>query len=375
MAAKKTTTRKPPASKSQSKIASKAQTKAERLLITGATGFLGRHLTEQLVAGQLAAAAGRAVGERVRVLDVVSPPRWLADLGVEVITGSVLDRELVERAMQGVRGVYHLAGRVSRNPDDARSMYELHVDGTRVVCEAARRQGVERIVLASSSGTVAVTESGQSLPDESWPIPMEIISRWPYYRSKVYQERTAATACGEGGPELVTINPSLLLGPGDDRLSSTRDVLKFLARDVPAIPTGGINFVDVRDAAGAFIAAMARGRPGERYLLGGPNWTFDEFFGRLSRVSKVDGPRLKAPKMLALLGARLIDGIYRQLDQLPPVELSSVEMATYYWYLDDAKARRELGFDSRDPLETLNDTVTYLKRRFVGKDALARPPV
>ena len=91
---------------------------------------------------------------------------------------------------------------------------------------------------------------------------------------------------------------------------------------------------------------MERGRPGERYLLGGPNWTFVEFFGRLERLSKVSGPRVRAPQQVTLFGARIVDAIYRHLDRVPPVEYASVEMATHYWYLDDRKARRELDFPS-----------------------------
>jgi len=295
-------------------------------------------------------------------------PPWLEALGVEVLVGSVLDAAAVEQALAGVKQVYHLAGRVSRDPDDARSLYAVHVEGTRLLCGAARAAGVERIVLASSSGTIAVSAAADPVPDETGPPPLPIIARWPYYASKLYQERAALELCA-GGPELVILNPSLLLGPGDDRLSSTADVLKFLRGDVPAIPPGGLSFVDARDAAAALIAAMQRGRDGERYLVGGPNWTFAEFFGRLERVSKVAAPRLRMPRRLGLLGAKIVDAAYRHFDKLPPVEYASYEMATYFWYLDDAKARHELGHLPRDPQETLQDTVAYLRAHRLDRDA------
>ena len=142
-------------------------------LETGGTGFLGSHLVRQLV----------EAGERkVRVLATTSP-MWLGELGVETATGSVLSREDVRRALDGVGSVYHLAGRVSRDRDDAHGMYELHVEGTRVLCEAARAAGMKSIVLASSSGTIAVTDDATALPNETWPPPLDIISRWPYYAS------------------------------------------------------------------------------------------------------------------------------------------------------------------------------------------------
>ena len=332
-----------------------------KVLLTGATGFLGRHLTEQLVARG---------NSSLRVLNFGAPPDWLVTLDLEIVDGSITDANTVRDLVQGADAIYHLAGQVSRDPDDARQMHVVHVEGTRVLCEAARDAGVRRIVMASSSGTVAVSKSKSDCPDESWPTPMAIISRWPYYVSKAYQEQVARRICGDD-VELVIVNPSLLLGPGDDRLSSTQDVLRFLQRDIPAVPSGGVNFVDARDAAAAFIAAMERGRPGERYLLGGPNWTCREFFGRLERVSKVSAPKLQLPDKLALFGARVVDSVYRHAGRLPPLEFTSVEMGTYFWYLDDSKARRELGFSSRDPLETLYDTVTYLRDHFLGSDAFS----
>jgi dihydroflavonol-4-reductase len=332
------------------------------VLITGASGFLGRHLVQRLVE------QGEA---RPRVLSLELPPFWLDELGVEVVLGSLLEPGIADEAVAGVDGIYHLAGRGSRNPDDAREMYAIHVDGTRLLCDAARAAGVRRIVMASTSGTIAVSREADARPNERAPTPMSIIARWPYYASKYCQEQTAQKICDDGGPELVLLNPSLLLGPGDEALSSTQDVLRFLQRDIPTVPSGGLNFVDARDVAAAFVAAMERGRPGERYLLGGPNWTFAEFFGRLARMTKIAGPRLRAPRRLTLLGARAMDTLYRHFDRVPPVEYASVEMATYYWYLDDRKARRELGFVSRDPQETLHDTVTYLRENYLGSDAFA----
>jgi dihydroflavonol-4-reductase len=329
-------------------------------LVTGGTGFLGSHLVRQLV----------EAGERnVRVL-ATTTPAWLAELGVETAKGSVTNGEDVRRALDGVASVYHLAGRVSRDRDDAHQMYELHVEGTRVLCERATKAGVKTIVLASSSGTIAVTDDATALPNESWPPPLDIISRWPYYASKYYQERAALEHFGgDGGRRLVIVNPSLLLGPGDERLSSTKVVLDFLARKIMAVPGGGLSFVDVRDAAEAMRAALVRGRHGERYLLGAANWTFDKFFGRLERLTKVSAPRLSLPSKFAVSGAQVIHSLYRQWKLAPPVEPGEIEMAEYFWYFDTTKAARELGFAPRDAAETLQDTVNYVRENFLGKGA------
>jgi len=344
--------------KARSRAVGKATT-----LVTGATGFLGAHLLRQL--------AERGEAASVRALVQSAPPPWLQALGVEIASGSVTDADAVERALDGVQRVYHLAGLVSHKPADAHRMHEVHVQGTRIVCDAAARAGVARVVMASTSGTVAVSRRPDEMPDESSPTPMDILARWPYYASKVYQEEAARRACGDR-VELVTLNPSLLLGPGDDRLSSTRPILSFLARDIQMVPAGGLSFVDVRDVAALFPVAMERGTPGQRYLVGGHNWTFAELFGRLERLTKVPGPILKSRGKLPLLATRVQAALYRQWGRTPPVEPVSVEIADYFWYCDTRKASRELGFIPREATDTLFDTVAYIRAHFLGNGALSR---
>jgi len=363
---KKTTAKRAPkkaAPKAEADAAPKTTALAKRTkpvtLVTGGTGFLGSHLVRLLAE------------EGVRPLRVLSTsaPVWLEELGVETVVGSITSPEDARRAVEGAGEVYHLAGRVSREPEDAHVMYKLHVEGTRVLCEAAAAAGVKSMVMASTSGTIAVTEAGDVAPDEEWPTPLDIVSRWPYYASKLYQERVALENFTGGGRRLVIMNPSLLLGPGDERLSSTKVVLDFLSRKIPTVPKGGLSFVDARDAARAFRAAMERGREGERYLLGAANWTFDKFFGRLERITKVPAPFISLPSKLSLAGARGLSALYKHWKLAPPVEPTEIEMADYFWYLDASKARAELGFDPRDPQETLLDTVSYVRDNFLGHAA------
>ena len=347
--------------KSASKAVMKKSTAIARrprpfTLITGGTGFLGAHLVRQLV----------EAGEKNLRVMTTSSPAWLAELGVETVTGSITDTKDVARAVEGVAEIYHLAGRVSRDDEDAREMYSIHVEGTRLLCEAATVAGVKAIVMASTSGTIAVREKNEGIPDEKSAQPVDIISRWPYYASKLYQERVALHSVNGADHRLVILNPSLLLGPGDERLSSTKIVLDFLARKINAIPTGGLSFVDVRDAATAFRAAMKNGRSGEHYLLGSANWTFDKFFSRLERLTQVRAPRFSFPSRLAVAGSQLIHAFYTQWEKAPPVEPAAVEMAEYFWYLDSSKAERELNFSPRDPGETLLDTVKYLRENFLA---------
>jgi dihydroflavonol-4-reductase len=301
-----------------------------------------------------------------------SIPDWLVGLGVETFEGSITNPTDCKRAVEGIKEIYHLAGKVSRERDDAREMYKVHVEGTRLLCDAAKAADVKTIVLASTSGTIAVTNDGDVVPDESYPPPLDIITRWPYYASKVYQEMAALERFNGKGLRLVIMNPSLLLGPGDDRLSSTKVILDFMARKISAVPTGGLSFVDARDAARAFQVAMKKGRHGERYLLGAVNWTFSKFFGRLERLAKVAAPRIALPARFAVAGSRLVDSLFKQWNFASPVEPGAIEMAQYYWYLNSGKAARELAFRPRDPGETLHETVVYVRENFLGSDVFGK---
>jgi hypothetical protein len=222
--------------------------------------------------------------------------------------------------------------RSARDPSDAQRMMRLHVDGTRRVLERMAAAGVRRMVLASTSGTIGVSRD-EAILDESAPYAEDIVAGWPYYASKIFQERLAFEHGKRLGIEVVAVNPSLLLGPGDRRLSSTGDVRKFLRREIPTIPDGGISFVDARDAAAATASALDRGRTGERYLLGGPNWTTKEFFARLGRIADVAPPRLKLPASWARWGAGVMEELYRWRGKQPPVDRISVEMAEHYYQL------------------------------------------
>ena len=328
-----------------------------KIFITGGTGFLGTHLIETLL--------GR---DDQRAEDLILLSRRgdaaMEAMGCTVVRGDVTDTAAVGAAMEGCQYVFHAAGLVDRSPDALSKLMTVHVEGTRAVLNAAAKVGVERVVYASTSGTIGVSKDAGHVATEDDPYPLEIVCKWPYYLSKVYAEQTALELADTHDLALVIVNPTLLLGPGDERLSSTTDVLKFLRHQIPSIPSGGLSFVDARDAALAMVAALERGVPGRRYLLTSANWTVDRFLRTLESVSGVRAPALKIPDAPARFVARLMQLGYDAVGRDAPLDRISVEMSQHFWYVDASLAEEELGFAPRDPQVTLQDTVDDLRTRY-----------
>lgn len=325
-----------------------------RYLVTGATGFLGAHLVRLL----------EAQGHEV--------VRFSRSAG-----GDVLDGDRVRAAATGCVGAFHCAGRVSQRPEDAEEMYRVHVEGTKITLDACAAAGVRRVVVASTSGTVAASEDPKHVANEQDAPPMGIIGRFPYYRAKLFAER-AALERNRDRFEVVCVNPCLLLGPGDVNGSSTDDVRLLLEGAVPAVPAGGLSFVDTRDAANAMRLAMDCGRAGARYLVGACNLSVRDFVARLARISGVAMPWLPMPRSPALagLGATWLRKAASRVGLRVGLDPMRVEMAQYFWYVDASKAEGELGWKARDPSETLRDTVEDLRCRGVvwPRDEGARAP-
>jgi dihydroflavonol-4-reductase len=324
-----------------------------QILVTGATGFLGRHVIHTLLG------TGAPLACPIRILSRSGNP-WPNDPRVEHVGGDITDATAVRKAVAGAGVVLHLAGLVKRDPGSADAMRRTHVEGTRNVCEAALGAPATRIVVASSSGTVAVSRD-PVVHTESAPYATGVVDHWPYYLSKIEQEKLALAYHEEGKLDVVVLNPSILLGPGDIHRSSTDDVRAFLDRRIPNVPSGGLNFVDARDTARAFVSAIDRGRGGQRYLIGGHNMTIRAFFGFLERISGVRAPRLVLPERIARGGAAFLRRAYAIAGGRFPLDDASIEMAYRYWYCDSALAQKELGFEARPGDETLRDTVGFIR--------------
>jgi dihydroflavonol-4-reductase len=332
------------------------------VLVTGATGFVGTHLVSQLLP--------EAQGEHIQLrLLCRKNPVWAGTPGVDVRLGDIRDARAVDRAVAGADEIYHLAGVVDHHPEAAGEAFDVHVGGLRHVCDSALVHGKPRILLVSSSGTVAVSAEPRLHLDDD-PYPLEILKQWPYYLSKVYAEKLAYRYVEDHHLPLLMVNPSLLLGPGDLRLSSSRVVRWFLDGQIKTLSAGGLNFVDARDTAALLVKAMRQGEVGRRYLLGGYNMTFGQFFSLLGRVARRSPPRLRVSESLAHGFAAVGRLAYPLVGRSFDVDATSIAMSYKYWLidLDRVHANTELGFTPRAAEETVGDTVEFLRTNRASGD-------
>jgi dihydroflavonol-4-reductase len=336
------------------------KTRQAPVLVTGATGFLGRHLLEALgkTRPQTRALALVKTESDWARQDWTSPLRH-----AETIEGRVTgpDAWLKDARLEGLSGIYHLAAVVKHSRRDTAEVYETNIEGTlRMVRLAAEKRC--RMVFVSTSGTVGCFKTARESADEDAPYAESTVGQWPYYDSKIKAERAARALASELGVELVIVRPPVLLGPGDHRFRSTGNVVRFLRKRLPFLIQGGINFTDIRDAAPAIIAAMAHPVARPVYHLEGTSCSIDAFFRMCEEVSGVAAPTRKLPHAMAWALASASERAAHTLKTHPPLpDPVVVEMASRWWGLSSRFSAGELGYSARAPRQTLADTVHWLR--------------
>jgi dihydroflavonol-4-reductase len=325
-----------------------------KVLITGATGFVGSWIARELV----------AAGHDVRVLvRKTSKLDGLAGLKYEKFEGDILDKASVVRALDGVQAVIHTAASVSQRKRDYDLLFKVNVEGTRNVMEAALKHGGLRVIHTSSIAAVGATKE---------PIPMDETSPWTvgylnygYVSSKRVAEDVVLEHVARG-LDAVIVNPGYVLGPGDVYLGSTRIVLEYLKGIMRWAPEGGISFCDVRDVAKAHVAALTKGKKGERYILGGINATFMETLETQSKITGLPRPR-RAPRSIAKLAGALSEvvSLFHE-HKYEDVNRTVIAYAHLYNFCDTKKAERELGYEKRSLESALRDTIKdFLDRKII----------
>ena len=302
--------------------------------VTGATGFLGSHVARVLC----------EQGAKLRLLvRATSNLKNLQGLPAETVTGDLRDPGSLGKAMAGCDTVFHVAADYRLWVRDPQEMYRSNVDGTRALLEAARRINVRRLVYTSSVATIGFRTNG-SLADEDSPVSVsDMIGH--YKRSKFMAEQVALEA-GRSGMHVVTVNPTTPVGEGDVKPTPTgRIVLDFLKRKFPAYVETGLNLVDVRECARGHVAALERGQPGHRYILGGENLTLKQIFDKLADITGLPSPKLKLPYIFAFATGVIDETITgRMLNKEPRATIDAVRMGKKMMFATSAKAERELGW-------------------------------
>lgn len=310
-------------------------------LVTGATGFLGRHLLPLLA----------AQGDPVRALvREGTDDAELRRLGVEVVRGELLDVDAVRRAAAGCGRVFHLAGLVAHETGDRHRLLAVNVEGVRTVL-AAIEPGA-RVVHVSSVAAVGPAPARDRPADETQPFP-PWAERFVYAQTKRLGEQVALGAAARG-QDVVVANPGFLLGPGDVYRVSTWHVWRYLQGVLRVTVPGGLSLTDARDVAAGLVALAERGRAGERTILTSRegNLSHADFFRRVGEVTGVRRRMIELPPRLAVLGARLMPW---------PVRPGEVEAAAHWWFHDPRKAETELGFATRPIDETIAATAAQYR--------------
>jgi dihydroflavonol-4-reductase len=301
-------------------------------LVTGAAGFLGSHVARQLVAR----------GDDVRVLvRASSSNRAISDLPLEYVTGDLRDAASLERAMNGVQRVFHVAADYrlwAKHPQD---IYDSNVGGTKNLLAAAKHAGVGQLIYTSTVATIAVDRP--ELPNEFTEANLEEMIGH-YKRSKWMAEQEVLNAAKEGLPVMVAM-PTTPVGPWDWKPTPTgKIILDFLNGKMPGYVETGLNFVGVEECAAGHLLVSEKGKIGERYLLGAENLTLKELLDTLAKITGLPAPGMKIPHGVALGVAYVESAFSRLIGKEPGIPVEGVKIARHKMFVDASRARRELGF-------------------------------
>jgi dihydroflavonol-4-reductase len=302
--------------------------------VTGATGFVGSHVARVLA----------EQGADLRLLvRPSSDPRNIQELKADRVVGDLRDPASIERAMAGCEVVFHVAADYRLWVREPEQMYRGNVEGTRAVLEAARKNHVRRLVYTSSVATMGFTSNGRPADEES---PVSLDNMIGHYKRSKFMAEEVALAAGRSEMDVVVVNPSTPVGEQDIKPTPTgRIVVDFLKKKFPAYVDTGLNLVDVTECARGHVAALEKGRSGQRYILGGENLTLKQILDKLGEITGLPSPNLRVPYVLAL-ATGVVDEVVtgRILGREPRATIDAVRMGRKKMYVSSAKAERELGW-------------------------------
>jgi len=321
-----------------------------RALVTGGTGFVGSHVVRALL----------EAGHSVRVLHRHSSRLdALTGLDYESALGDVTDSKSLRAACEGMDWVFHVAAVADYWRADPRRMFAVNVDGTRKVLQAAQGAGVQRVIFTSSAAAIGLNDRGPANESVPFNLPPE---RFLYGYSKAQAEAIVAEYVARG-MDVVTLNPVVIMGPGDLNMISGSFIVQLWRYQWLAPATyGAIAVIDVRDVARLHIAAAERGRRGERYILSAANYRYREWFQMIADALGVAPPLLYLPTPVLPVIAAAIDSL-RRLGVPTPVDADQVRLGGRSVTFDTSKSRRELGAPEIPMQQSLADTVAWYREQ------------
>ena len=305
-----------------------------KAFVTGATGFLGSHVARALA----------AQGADLRLLiRPTSNLKNLEGLKADTAVGDLRDPASLEKAMSGCDCVFHVAADYRLWLPHPQEMYRSNVEGTRAILDAARKNGVRRVVYTSSVATIGFRSDGVAANEDS---PVSLADMIGHYKRSKFMAEQLALEAGRSGMHVVTVNPTTPIGENDIKPTPTgRIVVDFLKRKFPAYVETGLNLVDVHDCARGHIAALEKGRSGERYILGGQDLTLKQILDKLGAMTGLPSPTIKLPYFFAFMTGVVDETITGHLlKREPRATMDTVRMGKKMMFASSAKAERELGW-------------------------------
>jgi dihydroflavonol-4-reductase len=301
-----------------------------KVLVTGATGFIGFHVAKLLT----------EKGFSVNALVRDGYDAALGKLGVEPVKGDIRDYEACDRAMKGCSQVYHLAADYRLWVLDPAPMYAVNVRGTKNIMRAAFKRSVEKVVYTSTVGVLAARGDGTPSNEESAATFRDMVGH--YKKSKFLAENEVRHSIEQGLP-VVIVNPSTPVGSFDRKPTPTgKIIVDFVNGRIPAYVDTGLNFVDVEDVAAGHVEAARSGRVGQRYILGNRNMTLRDFFAVLARMTGRTRRLIRLPYAPVLAASYVNEALSRITGKPPAIPLTGVKMAGTYMFFDCTKAVSEL---------------------------------
>lgn len=318
-------------------------------LVTGASGFVGAAVVRALL----------AAGWRVRAMvRPTSDRRNLEGLAVEFCVGALEDPASLREAVRGTSHLLHVAADYRLWVRDPQAMFRANLGGTRALMEAALEEGIERVVYTSSVATLGTTGTEAPADEEAPSRLADMVG--PYKKSKFQAEEAVRRMVREQGLPAVIVNPSTPVGPGDVKPTPTgRLIVEAAAGRMPGFVDTGLNIVHVDDVADGHVRALACGRVGERYILGGEDLRLAEILAEIALLTNRRPPRLRLPIQPLVPVAYAAEMVARLTGNEPFVTRDGLRMAEKKMFFSSAKAERELGYAPRPAREALADAVAW----------------